>query len=262
MAGDEKLEKQLVSMNKEYIGEREAVRAESRAATENACTAASNEVRDLEGRVQVMDTVIDGRFNLMNSKTDKVQVELVRQMTERVAAVNSDIAALQMAVQSIANSTPGAAPPATEGREGGGKPGYTRIKKEEMAKLDLTVFNGSDEKAKELFKPWRKDLDMALGDIWAGLDDVLEQVRESLVPITATVFEELIETHADKPASAHDDDWAMPNINRYMYRVLHKHNRGDSLSIVAQAEQGKQGSRLTDCFAARTKGTTGTHLLP
>ena len=174
------MEKQFNDTNENYVEEREAVRAEQRIgdeATSVAAAAANAKAQTAADSVQQMETLADGRLNLLGSRLDKMHAELVREMTDRAGKVNTEISSLQMAVCGISNTQAQAAPVQAHS-EGPGRGGYTRVKKEDKSKLDLTVFMGSDEKAKENFKPWRKDLDMALGEMWAGLDEVLQEVRE------------------------------------------------------------------------------------
>ena len=91
------------------------------------------------------------------------------------------------------------------------------------------------------FKSWSKSLEMALDDVWVGIEDVLKQVRAHPERVASRKFEEIIAERDLRAPDVRADDWSFKTISRYLYGVLYNHTDPDLQGVVEQCEDDKDG---------------------
>ena len=109
-----------------------------------------------------------------------------------------------------------------------------RVHKLSLDKLGLKVLSD-----KTKYRTWVKSVDMALDDIWVGLEDVLRLVKSRLDPMSAEEFGGKLDECRLRPPDCTHHEWTYGFIGRYMYSVLYTMTSGDMQSIVEQCEKRK-----------------------
>ena len=59
-----------------------------------------------------------------------------------------------------------------------------------------------------------------MDSVWAGLVEVLEQIRKSPVPIDDLAFDTLVDKYCARPLVYDDEDWSMSTVARHLYKVM------------------------------------------
>ena len=93
------------------------------------------------------------------------------------------------------------------GSDSGNRRGpHTRpLRVPDIGNWKLKVFHND---APGSFLEWRKEFDIQLGNVWAGLDNVLEEIRDSTAPIDESTYEDLLAKHdCLSGADVHAPDW-------------------------------------------------------
>ena len=116
-------------------------------------------------------------------------------------------------------------------RSGGDRRGL-RVHKLSLDKLGLKVL--SDESK---YRTWVKSVDMAMDDIWVGLEDVLRLVKSRPEPMSAGEFGTKLDECRLRPPDCPHYEWTYGFIGRYMYSVLFNITSGEMRSIVKQCEK-------------------------
>ena len=90
-----------------------------------------------------------------------------------------------------------------DGRQApGGARGY-QIRVPDPKSWNLTILKNGETG----FLPWRKSFELQVRAIWAGLDVVLEALRDEALPIGRAVYERLVQPHMPDGASPMDWDY-------------------------------------------------------
>ena len=94
------------------------------------------------------------------------------------------------------------------------------------------------------FLPWRKSFKLQVRAIWAGLDVVLEALREETSPVGRDIYNRLVDPHIPEGASPMEWDDTHTSIN--VYSVLYAHLDVDPIKIVEESSQrcGYEAYRL------------------
>ena len=87
----------------------------------------------------------------------------------------------------------------------GGARGY-QIRIPDPNAWNLTVLKNGESG----FLLWRKSFDHKVRTIWAGLDQVLESLREEIVPVDKSMYERLVSPIV--PVGASSLDWEYTHI--------------------------------------------------
>ena len=112
----------------------------------------------------------------------------------------------------------------------GGARGY-QIRIPDPKAWNLTVLKNGESG----FLPWRKSFDLQVRAIWAGLDQVLESLREEIVPVDKSLYERLVEPII--PAGASSLDWEYTHMSNNLYSVIYAHLHADPIKIVEESTQ-------------------------
>ena len=112
----------------------------------------------------------------------------------------------------------------------GGARGY-QIRIPDPKAWNLTVLKNGDHG----FLPWRKSFELQVRAIWAGMDQVLEAIREEITPMDRHKFEQLVSPII--PIGASTLDWEYTHISNKLYSVLYAHLDVDPIKIVEESSQ-------------------------
>jgi hypothetical protein len=112
----------------------------------------------------------------------------------------------------------------------GGARGY-QIRVPDPKSWNLTRFKNRESG----FLPWRKSFELQVRAIWAGLDVVLEALREETSPVGREVYNRLVQPHI--PEGASPMDWDYTHISNKLYSVLYAHLDVDPIKIVEESSQ-------------------------
>ena len=91
------------------------------------------------------------------------------------------------------------------------------------------------------FKAFAKSLDMALDDVWVGIENLLKEIRNRKSRISPEDFDELVARAQLRPADVRAEDWSFKVISRYVFGILYRHTDSDLQGIVEQCEDDKDG---------------------
>ena len=100
-----------------------------------------------------------------------------------------------------------------------------------LDKLGLKVL-GDESK----YRVWVKSVDMAMDDIWVGLEDVLRLIKSRPEPMSAEEFGTKLDECRLRPPDCPHHEWTYGFIGRYMYSVLFNMTSGEMQSIVEQCD--------------------------
>ena len=95
----------------------------------------------------------------------------------------------------------------------------------------LSVFQNNDQGG---FIEWRKSLDTQLGNVWPGLDLLLEDIRDDKDPIVEARFDELVQKHELITAYSHPEDWKFTRLMRHLHTVIYTYIGADPRKVIAE----------------------------
>ena len=95
----------------------------------------------------------------------------------------------------------------------GGARGY-QIRVPDPKSWNLTILKNGESG----FLPWRKSFEFQVRAIWAGLDVVVEAIREETSPVGQEVYTRLVQPHI--PEGASPMDWDYTHIQQTLQSVV------------------------------------------
>ena len=117
------------------------------------------------------------------------------------------------------------------------------------------------------FHSWRKSLDLQVRAVWAGLDVILEQIRESDEAMNRSRFEKLLWDNGTCPPGHSPMDWDYTHISNKLYSILHLYCDVDPTKIIEEAPSrcGLEAYRLLskkyDPYSIDTEFALMNHIL-
>ena len=127
----------------------------------------------------------------------------------------------------------------------------------DLDKLGLTTVS---EESK--YTTWRAKFDMAVDNVWNGLEEVLKKVKVMKTECTEEMFERLMSAYAIRSEYYEPIEWSYKFVAKKLYRILFMKTDGKLQKVVAGCDKTKDGIEAYRLLTAHcdpyTFNTAGT----
>ena len=96
----------------------------------------------------------------------------------------------------------------------------------------MSVLQGADG-----WIPWRKTFDNQVGNVWPGLDLILEDIRDMKDPVGESEYDDLVAKHDCISEDTFKGDWKFARLMRHVHTIIYNYNSDDVRKVTAQCSE-------------------------